>query len=432
MLKIEPERGQSFLDKRAAELFNDEQPEAQDWAPNLSSEIDYMIPFPCLAQDIQKWIISTSIKVQPALAFMATLSVLAVVTGRDVQVSGIKGTLLFLGMAGSGEGKDWPLKAASKLLDSVGMGHHVYSEMASGAALVDAIKETPSALLAIDEVGHYFASINSKTSNQFSREIMPIITKCYTSGSDYYQDKSRKGALGEKIVEPNLNVLGMTTERQIMDNLKTSEVADGSLARFMVLFGENCLPLNENRLENTEVPATIKSRLDILKGPYFMLRSKEIVLNDDYKKRKREIEHYFNEKAINVGRSGTDKAEFKSFYHRLAVRAVSMSLLLDYCNDIKILDWCANLVEKSTDVFIKKFAHMAADNETEKFVKTIERAIKEAGKNGLSKTELHNKTKSVESGLKRRILNDLIESGLVFTLEDSAKTKPITRFYWRK
>jgi hypothetical protein len=29
-----------------------EQDEAQEWISDISSEIDYMIPFPCVAQDI--------------------------------------------------------------------------------------------------------------------------------------------------------------------------------------------------------------------------------------------------------------------------------------------------------------------------------------------------------------------------------------------
>jgi hypothetical protein len=407
--------------------------EAQEWKTDLSAEIDYLIPFPCLARDIQQWILSTSVKLQPALAFLATMSVLATVSGRDVQVSGTKGTFLALGMAESGEGKDWPLKATARLLDSVSMGNHVYGDMASGAALFESIESTPSALLQIDEAGHYFASINSKTANQFSREIMPIITKCYTSSSDYYQDKSRKGIEGRRINEPNLNVLGMTTERQIMDTLRTSEVADGSLARFMVAFGDNNVAINQNRSLDKDVPETIKSRLELIKGAQFLLRSKDIALSDEFKQRKNELEIYFNDRAIEIGKSGTDKALFKPFYHRLAVRSVSMSLLIDRCYSVDILDWCADIAEKSTEVFIKKFCHLAADNENERFVKIVERAIKESGKKGLTGNEFYIKTRSVESGLRKRILNDLIDADLVFSgIDPASKTRPVTRYYWKK
>jgi hypothetical protein len=423
--------GVAFLDAHRVDHV-DHDDIAQEWKDNLSGEIDYLIPFTGVAQDIQQWIIATSIKPQPALAFASTLAILSVVTGRRVQVNGIKGNFYSLCLAESGEGKDWPLKACQKVLDSIGMGHHVYGDMASGAALIDAMVETPSALLPIDEVGHYFASITSKTSNQFSREIMPIITKVYTSASDSYTDKKRKGQDSRKIVEPNLSVLGMSTERQIMDTLKTSEVADGSLARFLVVFGLNNVQINQNRESNAIVPEMIKSRLELLKGGQFMLSSTNIVLTKEYAKAKAELEVRFNELAINIGKSLGDKAMFKPFYYRMAVRSVQMALLMDHCIDINILHWCADIVEKSTDVFIKKFCHLAADNETEMFKKVVENAIKEGGIEGISKAHLYNKTRKVESGMKKRILGELEESGLIFIGEDKARTRPVTKYYWKK
>ena len=424
--------GWANIAKRAATGPGECVDEAQEWKVDLSGEIDYLIPFPCLARDIQEWIIATSVKVQPALAFAATMSVLAVVSGRDAQVGGTKGGFIGLCLAESGEGKDWPLKSCHRLLDSVGLSHHVYGEMASGAALVESIAATPSALLQIDEAGHYFATINSKGSSQFSREIMPIITKCYTSSADYYQDKARKGQDGIKIIEPNLNVLGMSTERQIMDTLKTSEVADGSLARFMVIFGLNNVSINQNRQCEATVPETIKSRLELLKGSQFLLKSKRIVLSDDYLARKIELEHYFNELAIKIGSSGGDKAMFKPFYYRLAVRSIALSLLIDQCYSIDVLNWCADIVKQSCDVFVKKFCHLAADNDNEKYVKIIERAIKESGVTGITASQLYNKTRSVESGTKRRILNDLIEADMIFSDQDKGIKKPITRYFWKK
>jgi len=416
------------------EVVQDDKPQAQEWVSNITEEIDYMIPFPGLARDIQQWIISTSIKVQPALAFAATLSVLSTAYGRNYNMQGIKGNFMSLCLAESGEGKDWPLKSCQRILEAVGMGHHVYGDMASGAALVDAINETPSALLQIDEAGHYFASINSKTSNQFSREIMPIITKCATSGSDYYLDKKRKGQDARKITEPNLSVFGMSTERQIIDSLKSSEVSDGSLARFMVIFGLNDVPITQNRASNATVPESIKRRLELIKGGQFMLKSKEVIPSKEYIERKEELEHYFNGLAIAIGRQTGDKALFKPFYHRLAVRSVSMSLLIDQCQDMMVLEWCARIVQKSCEVFIKKFCHLAADNENEKYVKVIERAIKEAGKQGITKEKFYDKTRCVESGLKKRVLADLFDSNKIFTEETTSERakKPTTTYFWRK
>jgi hypothetical protein len=410
-----------------------EQDEAQEWISDISSEIDYMIPFPCVAQDIQKWILETSYKQQPALSFAAALNVLSVIQGRTIQCQGIKGNIMMLCLAESGEGKDWPMKASRKLLESVGMDNCVYGQMASGAALIDALEESPSMMLSLDEVGHYFAGINSKNSNQYSREIMPIITEIYTSGSDWYSEKKRKGQDARKILEPNLSMMGMSTERQIMDALKSSEVADGSLARFMVVFGRNNSPINENWNSDSTVPDWLKNRLELIKKP-FLISSHKIALSDEYTKVKKELEIRFNDKGIELGMSDGDKAMFKPFYYRLAVRSIQMALLIDNCYSPEILKWCADISEKTCEVFIKKFCHLAADNENESFIKLISAVIKESGKNGITKDKFYDKTRRVSPSLKKQIVDDLIDSNKIFTEEirvNGAK-RPSTVYFWKK
>jgi len=407
---------------------------AQDWTADLSAKIDYIIPFPGIARDIQQWILDSSFKPQPALALAATFSILSVCVGRSIQCEGIKGNILTLCLAESGEGKDWPLKAARKILQSVNLLDHAYGQMASGAALVDAICETPSALLLLDEIGHYFAGINSKNANQYSKEIMPIVTELYTSASDSYQEKKRKGQVARTIIEPNLSMMGISTERQIMDTLRSSEVADGSLARFLVLFGSTDVRINRKRISRARIPESIKDGLNALISTYskpMMLCSTELGIDESYAEYKFDVEDRINLAAINLTDS---RAQFKPFYHRQAVRAVQLALLLDQCQSIDVLEWCLKLVEQSTDVFIKKFCHLAADNDTERFVKIIERAIKEAGKKGISKQKFYDKTKQVNSQLKKAILADMIESQKIFIREQhvDGSQKPSTFYYWRK
>ena len=442
---VEGDKPQYRAQRESIELIEQEQPEvfeAQEWQSDLSADIDFMIPAHFgIAADIQRWILDTSVKRQPAIALAATLSILSVVVGRHRQCDGIKGNIISVCLAESGEGKDHPLKCVDKILNAIGMGGHISGQLASGAALFEAVHKKCSVVLMLDEIGHYFTGINGKGANQYSKEIMPMITEMYTSANYQFRDKARAGREGEIVKEPNLSVIGMTTERQIIDNLRSSDVADGSLARFFVLFGNNNVLINtdSDKLNSNDVPQSIIDGLENLKNEFggnddLFLNSKLLPIADDYRALKMRLMVDFNNKGIECGQQGGNNAIFKPFYARLAVKAVCISLLVDQCQSVEILAWCADLVEKAQDVFVKKFLHLASDNENERLVKIIERAIKEAGKKGIVRKALYDKTKQVPTVQKNLILVDLLESDKIFTqqVRINGSQKPSTVYFWRK
>jgi hypothetical protein len=415
-------------------------PVAQEWVNDLSSNIDYVIPFPGVAREIQQYIMRTSHKIQPGIAYAATLSILSTVIGRNFICQGIKGNVLSLCLAESGEGKDWPFKAVARILSSIEMDDRIYGQMASGAALRESLQEQNehSIVLLIDEIGHYFAGMSGKNSSQYSKEVMPMITEMYTSAADAYRPKKTLKGNRDPIVEPNLSLLGFSTERQLMDTVRSSDVSDGSLARFFVLFGENNVPINRNRDKSTKVPTSIIKGLNglmaISQRDKIMPAPIELEISDEYNAVKIELEEKYQRMGVEAGKQGGDKAIFKPFYYRLAVKAMQQALLIDQCGDIDVLNWCANVVQGSNSVFVMKYLHLCADNETERMVKIIERAIKESGTNGICSQQLKNKSRAVPPTLKRQILNELIDCGQVFVSERRiGGSKRATLFYfWRK
>jgi len=76
--------------------------------------------------------------------------------------------------------------------------------------------------------------------------------------------------------------------------------------------------------------------------------------------------------------------QFKPFWGRVVARAKQMSLLIDQCDSMEVLDHYINLETKGTQVFIKKYLHLGADNENERLAKLLEAKIKEAGRKGIT------------------------------------------------
>lgn len=410
-----------------------EELEAQEWKPSLADELDYIIPFPGVARDIQKWILDTSIRQQPAIALAATMAVMATCAGRYANVNGIKGNIMTVCIADSSEGKDHPLKSVERILETVGLADSYYSRMASGAALVDALDRSNSMIMVIDEIGHYFSGINSKASGSYSREIMPMLTEMYTSASGKYREKTRKGMIGRVISEPNLSLIGFSTEAQLLEAVSANDLEDGSLGRFFFFFGGVDVRRHRGRIMSKEVPdkitdALLKFKPRFIRDPY---TSSDLVLTDEYQKEVERIEDYFDELAFSCD----DKnKKFKPFYKRMAVKAIQMALLIDGCQDVEVLQWCAKMCQDTAEIFIKKFNHFVANGQQEANFKAVERAIKESGKKGISKRDLLRKLQNLRRTDRNSILADMLETGLVFEKEIKiAGSRQITKIYfWKK
>lgn len=416
---------------QAIEIESDD--EAQDWTPSLSGGIDYNIPFDCPARDIQEWILDTSIRRQPALAFAAALGVLSTIKGRELNYGGIKGNVMSICLAESCEGKDHPLKAIGRIMGSAGKEGRLYGQMASGAALREAVEDHKSVCIVVDEFGHYLGGISGKASSMYSREIMPMITEIYTSAGDKYRGKTTKGNAGAVVTEPHLSLLGFSTEKQLLASITTSDLEDGSLARFMVFFGDFNVRRNRSRVADLDPPTHIKEIFSGDNGKFFAenWKSSKIKVSQEYKQAVGDIEERFDEMAFVLDEKSR---MFKPFYQRIPVKAIQIALLMDGCRSVEVLQWCVDICLRSTDVFIKKFNHLVSEGIQEGNFKMVERAIKESGKNGIFLKDMYVKTKGIRRSDRKAILEDMLEARLIFERDVpvNGSARGSKKYYWKK
>ncbi len=412
--------------------FDNIAPEIQEWNSNLSKNIDYIIPFDCVQRDIQLLILSRSMYPQPALAYIAAMITVAACIGRNISYDNIKGNMMFIGMAESGEGEDFPFKYVKKILKAVGMADRVEGRPASGAAFFEALESNNSMLLHIDEYGHFLNGVNGRGASVYAKEVVSGLTECYTSASDTVYGKRTKGVDPIKIDEPNICVFGMSTEGQIFNGLSSGDVADGSLARYMMVFGDiDIMPVRINNYDDT-IPANIIQKLQFLingtKIDSFQ-SSKNIRVSEEYANVKFELSTNIKAKSIK-----SKNPMFKPFYNRIVVRATQSSLLVDRCSDVNILRWFVDLETQSCEMFVKKFLHLGADNENEKMAKLLQSKIKESGKRGITHKKLHALTRQVNTLQRKMMLDEMIEHNTVFVKEETIKgsQKKSKVYYWIK
>lgn len=416
--------------------FNPET-DAQEWNHNLSGEIDYLIPFDCVARDIQEWILSSSLFPQPAIAYAAALTVISTVIGRDIALENIKGNIMFLCLAESGEGKDWPYKCVSTILDTLDMKDRTAYKMASGAALEERICAYPSTIWLIDEFGDYLNIISGRNSNQYSKEIVSVMTQLYTSADSSHTGKATKGCRPVYVNEPNLCVFGLATEGQVFDAVKTKDVANGSLARFNILFGIN--GQNPVKVAHSErkVPSHITASLNSLKARYcdkIRFKSLQLEVADDYLDYKYDLLVQTKEMSNAYLLEGGQKAQFAPFYNRSVVKIYKQAMLIDQCQSFAVIEWLRELEFQSGNLLEKKFNLLSSENETERQTKLLTGAIKKAGKKGITHSDLFNKTRQLTTQTRNQLLNECEQNGLIVKFNSPVKNsrQKSTMYFWRK
>ncbi|UOF76714.1 hypothetical protein [Caudoviricetes sp.] len=406
--------------------------EAQEWNESIADEIDYIIPFPGVAQDIQRWIIDEAIYPQPGLAYAASMSALSVLTGRYLRDGNIKGNLMYIAIAESGEGKDFPFQCVSRLVRECGGDEMVQGEMASGRALFEALQESPSMMLHIDEFGNYLKAISASNAQMFVKDILDILTKAYTSAAYEITGKRIKGVPPICIKEPNLVIFGMATEQQVFDGLRSSDLANGSIARYSVVFGKKGLmPAKSTQI--IEPPQTLidklKDHIERLKKDFYF-RSAQLPISEYYALHK--YVHMLDVKRKTNSLPSTKK-DFIPLYNRAVVRAQQCSMLQDQCQSKEVFDWFFKKEMETIEIFIKKFLHLGADNIHEQQAKLLQARIKEAGTEGISASELVRKTQKIGTQQRIAMLKELEEVGLIFSHKvDIGRQRPSTFYFWRK
>jgi len=153
---------------------------------------------------------------------------------------------------------------------------------------------------------------------------------------------------------------------------------------------------------------------------------------------KEAIEERFWQMAVDAGKQGGDKAISKPLYHRGAVRAVQMSMLVDpMCQNVGVLEWAASITEKTINQFADTFIGSCHDTEHERMVKLVEQVIKKAGRKGISMKDFRSLTRSVPTSFKKQIVQELLDANQIDVIEvrgnaQDMRNRKSQRYVWLK
>ena len=189
------------------------------------------------------WIYGTSPSPIAAFSVMSAVVLHAALYGRNyVTPDGLGLNIYVVLVAGSGFGKDRPLKALKQIAASVEREYLIGpNDIASDSAIEYVLRHQPCLVLPLDEFGMVLSS-SGKMADPHARARRKSLLELYSSSTDDWVAKVRAGDAGKDnrppkppILCPTLSVLGATTPSTFYNGLEGDAFSSGLMARLLVI-----------------------------------------------------------------------------------------------------------------------------------------------------------------------------------------------------
>lgn len=241
-----------LADAETGEILEEPQIPSGDLPPSV-------LNVPGLLGDIVQWIVASSQKPQPALALGAAVTVLGTAMGRQIAGPTDSGTALYVvGLAGTGFGKNVPLKAVAKILASAKMLHHLGpDEFISMPAVINFLVRSPLSVCPMDEFGAFLKRINNRRASGFEASISKVLRTTWTSNFEIMKMPEWAGRQSENIMSPCMSIFGVSTPAEFYAALAGGDVNNGFLNRFIAIHSKTKPEARRRTADPGEVPASI-------------------------------------------------------------------------------------------------------------------------------------------------------------------------------
>jgi hypothetical protein len=403
--------------------------------PAKSSFPAELLQPPGFAGEICQWINETAIKPQPVLTLANVLAFFGAVVGRKVRTPTDARTNLYcLGVGESGCGKDHSRKQIKRICEAAGLTGELLGgeDVSSDSAILAAVATRPSILFQLDEIGHFIANVNSKYAANHQKSIAPTLTKLFSSANTTFIGKEYAGDTPRRdIVQPNVCLYGTTVPSRLYDGLTPSEISDGFLGRMLVFQSDTPDP-HECEVEIQEVPAGIVTMIQAWYGRNDLPRAEgnlaaviqhvpiTVRFEDEAQA---EIARFRarcrDHKANNRGPMNLDVLWSRAVEHAMKV---SLVLACGESYQTPIVSgmtaaWAVRLVEHLVSSLVNVIRDSVAGSDSERDLLLVQRIIREAGPEGINRSNLFNRTRKLSNRQREESLTQLLISERIIKTE---------------
>ena len=379
----------------------------------------------------------TAKRPQPVLALGASLCAVGALMGRKYRTeANVRSNLYVVGIAESGAGKNHSRVVINELFHRAGLLHYLGgNKIASGSGLLTALMRQPSILFQLDEFGMFLAAAaDRKRSPRYICEILDLMTELYTTaGTTYFgveYASTQHNDAHRAIHQPCACIYGTTTPLHFWQALQASNVADGSLARFLILESEEDFPDSNEAFGLVDPPHDLIEQLILLhKGGGKLNGNLSDVGGVEAVRVEPRVVPMTPQarcafRALDlalIGELRTSRGTgFSSILARVEENATKLALIRAVSRDpvdprIEETDaaWGALLARHCAELTIREVVARVSENLVEQQHKRSLKILRDAGAAGLSKSDFTRRTQFLDHRQRDGVLRTLSEAGLI-------------------
>ena len=200
---------------------------------------DELYEVPGFVSELTHYTLRTSVYPSKPLAFAGAFALLAHLSGRKyMDEFGTRPNVYLLSLAASGTGKSFPRGVNVSLAALKGFASEVGDYFASGEGLEDCFLQSPCMLFQIDEADTLFNPVKMKDTR--AEMINSMLLRMYSESSSVHIMRKKALQRGQPatsscIIQPHLTFLGTAVPKFFYSALSERVMANGLLARCLVL-----------------------------------------------------------------------------------------------------------------------------------------------------------------------------------------------------
>jgi len=388
--------------------------------PRFSTEAstDWTTPPPGFCKDFVDHCLATAKRRQPELALLTSLATLATLAGRKVRDEyDTRCNVYFIGLAGSGSGKEHPRQIAKQLFVAIGRERAFCEAFASAQGITARLNEETDQLAVIDEFGRYLATQTGKRAESWLAQIPTVLMRLYSSSNSVFiQDLKAVTRPNDQpipvIHSPNLSLAATTVPETFFAALSSASTIDGFLNRMMVVQATDDLPLLQ-KVAFRELPRSLVTAArvwsDFTPGEGNLASQNPIpTIVPTSSAASARLDEY-QQHCDDVARNSDTIT--RGLFVRCSEKANKLALLYacseSHSPEISLAgaEWAIQFVDQTTRFIIDAVADRVADNPFQAEVKEVRRVIHDAGAEGLLASRV---TAAMRHKMKARDLNQII------------------------